>query len=120
MSCDKALAYLSDNLLTVAGSFGPTGTPLTGMTDGITGVAVTTATITADLFDLAGTQLTGITLPVSLPHVGTPDGTYRGNIGDGLSASTSPGQTIKIKLDIDDGANRKHSPVLWVTVEEPT
>ncbi|KKM07523.1 hypothetical protein LCGC14_1733070 [marine sediment metagenome] len=116
MSCSKVLAYLSDNLLTVAGTFDADGTPLTGVTDSLTGSAVTTATVEATIEDLAGDELSGVSFPLSLPHVGSPDGTYRANVSDSLV--TVPGQVVKIIVTIDDGADRRDRRVLYVTIEE--
>ena len=118
VSCSKVLAYLADNLLTVAGSFDANGVPLTGVTDAITGAAVTSATVEATIEDLAGTELAGVSWPLSLPHVGTPDGTYRANISDDLV--TTPGDVVKVIITIDDGADRRDRRVLYCTIEEPT
>ena len=118
MSCSKVLAYLADNLLTVAGSFDADGVPLTGVKDALTGAAVTSATVEATIEDLAGTELTGVTWPLSLPHVGTPDGTYRANISDDLVST--PGDVVKIIITIDDGVDRRDRRVLYPTIEEPT
>ena len=116
MSCSKVLAYLSDNRLPVAGAFDSDGTPLTGVTDSITGLAVTTATVTATIEDLAGDELTGVSFPLTLPHVGSPDGTYRVNVSDSLV--TTPGQVVKIIVIIDDGADRRDRRALYCTIEE--
>lgn len=73
------------------------------LTDETSGLAVTTATVTANLYDGDGDPIGGISNPVSLSHVAS--GTYRYVLPD--DADIEAGQRVEIQWLADDGAGRK-------------
>jgi hypothetical protein len=75
---------------------------LSGLANGITGVAISDATVGVTVLNEAGSAVTGATWPVTLaPVVGTA-GKYRGGIPDDLSLTV--GQYIQVKVTANAGA----------------
>lgn len=84
------------------------------LVENVTGASITTATVTARLLDSADAELSGVSWPVSMPHVS--DGNYRGLVPDTLSVEV--GQVITIEVTADDGADRKRVFRESTTVQE--
>lgn len=75
---------------------------LQSLTDDTTGVAVTTATVTANLYDTNGSAISGITNPVTLDHVA--NGLYRKILP--TNAGVEVGDRVTAEWTANDGALR--------------
>lgn len=76
---------------------------LLDLTDKLTELAVTTATVTAVIKDEDDNPISGIPNPLTLTHAGS--GIYRGIVPD--DATLSHGQRIIVEITADDGTDRK-------------
>jgi hypothetical protein len=72
-----------------------------GLANGITSAYVNDATVSVTIKDLAGTVVTGITLPVTLSYVAASDGIYRGVLDKALVLS--PGLTYFAEITATNG-----------------
>jgi len=62
------------------------------------------ASVEATLRDRSGTEVTGVSWPISLSYVSGSDGKYRGNIPD--AASLSRGKRYELTITVDAGTNK--------------
>lgn len=76
---------------------------LQSLTDRLTGAAITTATVTANLYDEDGNAISGISNPVTLSHVGS--GTYR--YVAPYDVGVEHGDRVTIEWTADDGPGRR-------------
>lgn len=86
----------SDNLLTLDALYDNAGASY-----------VNDATVTVTLLDMAGSEVSGETWPVSLSYVSGSDGKYRGTLTDTLSLSANKRYTAKVTAD--GGAGKKRT-----------
>lgn len=91
------VAYVeSDNLIT-----------LTGLKNEATGSYVNSATVTATVKDLDGTQLAGQTWPTTMSYVSSSNGNYRGTLEDGASLVAGTMYVVEITADAGSDLIRK-------------
>ncbi len=78
---------------------------VSGLADGITGDYISSATLTASLYDRAGTVVPGLN---AIPLVCTDPatGTYRGQVEETFNPTKGGGYTLKI--DAEDGTTVLH------------
>lgn len=65
----QTVLYLNDMLL-----------ELQELKDVVTDLAITDATVSVIVVDAAGDEVSGETWPLTMAHVGSPDGTYRATL----------------------------------------
>ncbi len=82
-----------------------------------TGVAITTATVDVTLYELdKTTTISGQTWPLTLTHVGSPDGTYENTLEDVLVLTNS--QRIYAQVVADAGAGLKRTGFTPLIVDD--
>ncbi len=86
--------YLNDNLL-----------ELQSLTNAVTGAVSTGATVTAQIYTRKRSLLS--TTVITLSHVSTSAGTYRGTIDDDFSTAVKPGSHLIGRVTADAGAQLK-------------
>jgi len=65
---------------------------------------VTSATVEGTLYDKSGTEVTGVTWPITLSYQAGTDGEYHGVIPD--AANITAGKRYSLHIEADDGADR--------------
>ena len=74
------------------------------LTDGASGSAITTATVTAVIKDSSGTNVSGETWPLTLSHVSA--GTYRGTVSSAVSLTRHAKYTCYVTATTTGGVVR--------------
>lgn len=94
--CTTAQAWYVDNTMVVQlGTLVSLGDALDApLTDELSGLVISDATVTAQLEDLAGTTVSGQTWPLTLAHVS--GGVYRAGVAFGVAAQAGVDYVVKI------------------------
>jgi hypothetical protein len=79
---------------------------LAGLSNGLTGAAISDATVTVSLADANGVAITGATWPIPAIAVVGQDGTYRATVPDDLTLTARQWVTATVVADAGPGLKR--------------
>jgi hypothetical protein len=91
---------------------------LDGFKNVVTDIYINDATVTAQVLDADGNEITGITQPIAMAYVASSNGKYRGTAGEAINAVRDDEITIKVLADGGAGLQRTFELQVRVGVDE--